>query len=33
MATHGDKYKALDAANEALTSNERRIGWYEYVAP
>jgi heme-degrading monooxygenase HmoA len=33
MAAHGDEYKALDAANEALTSNERRIGWYEYVAP
>jgi hypothetical protein len=31
MTTHGDEYKALDAAGEKLTNNERRIGWYEMV--
>ena len=33
MAIHKDKYKMLDAAGEELTSKERRIGWYELVAP
>jgi hypothetical protein len=33
MTTHGDEYKALDAAGEKLTNNERRIGWYEQVEP
>ncbi len=33
MAKHGDEYKALDAAGEKLTSNERRIGWYELAEP
>ena len=33
MAIHKDKYKMLDAAGEELASKERRIGWYELVAP
>jgi heme-degrading monooxygenase HmoA len=33
LADHGAKYKTLDDATEGLTSNERRIGWYELVAP
>jgi heme-degrading monooxygenase HmoA len=31
MATHRDEYKAPDAAGKELTSNERRLGWYELV--
>jgi hypothetical protein len=31
MVTHKEEYKALDAAGEKLTSNERRLGWYELV--
>lgn len=31
MARHGDQYKALDAAGEELTRNERRLGCYELV--
>jgi heme-degrading monooxygenase HmoA len=33
MAAHKNEYQALDAAGEKLTSDERRIGWYELVAP
>jgi heme-degrading monooxygenase HmoA len=33
LADHGAEYKTLDDATEGLTSNERRIGWYELVAP
>jgi len=33
MAIHKDMYKMLDAAGKELTSKERRIGWYELVAP
>jgi heme-degrading monooxygenase HmoA len=33
MAAHKEEYKALDAGGEALTSNERRLGWYELVEP
>jgi len=29
MATRREEYKALDAAGEELTSNERRVGWFE----
>ena|SRR5436853_5682111 len=31
MATRKDEYKALDAAGEELTSNERRLAWFELV--
>ncbi len=31
MADHQEEYKTLDAAGEKLTSNERRVGWYELV--
>ncbi len=33
MAKHGEEYKALDTAGAKLTSNERRLGWYELVEP
>ena len=33
MATHKAEYHALDAAGEELTATERRIGWYERIAP
>jgi len=33
MAIHKDMYKMLDAAGEELTGRERRMGWYELVAP
>ena len=33
MAAHKNRYKMLDAAGEELTSQERRIGWYELVGP
>jgi heme-degrading monooxygenase HmoA len=33
MAAHKNEYRTLDAAAEELASNERRIGWYELVAP
>ena len=31
MAAREDAYKALDIAGEELTSNERRVGWFERV--
>ena len=31
MAAHKEEYKTLDAGGEELTSNERRLGWYELV--
>jgi len=31
MAARKDEYKALDIAGEELTSNERRVGWFERV--
>jgi heme-degrading monooxygenase HmoA len=31
MAAHQAEYKALDSAGEELTSNERRLGWFELV--
>ena len=33
LASHSNEYKKLDALCEKLTSEERRIGWYELVAP
>jgi hypothetical protein len=33
MTTHKGEYQMLDAAGEELTNKERRIGWYELVAP
>ena len=33
MAAHTAEYKAIDAAGENLTVNERRIGAYEMVNP
>jgi hypothetical protein len=33
MAEHRVEYKAIDEATEHLTNNERRVGWYELVAP
>jgi hypothetical protein len=33
LQKHHAEYKALDAAGDALTIRERRIGWYEQVAP
>ena len=33
MAEHRSEYEAIDEATEHLTKNERRIGWYEPVAP
>ena len=33
MAEHRAEYKAVDEATEDLTNNERRVGWYELVAP
>ena len=33
MAAHKNEYQALDAAGEKLTSDERRIGWYERAGP
>ncbi len=33
MAAHKKEYEALDAAGEELTSNERRVGWYELIGP
>ena len=33
MATHVEEYKSLDSAGEELTSNERRVGWFETVEP
>jgi hypothetical protein len=33
MAAHKKESKALDAAGEELTSEERRLGWYELVEP
>ena len=33
MARHANEYKELDALGEKLTCAERRIGWYEMVAP
>ena len=33
MAAHKNEYQALDAAEEKLTSDERRIGWYELAGP
>ncbi len=33
MEAHRDECKALDAAGEESTSEERRIGWYELVEP
>jgi heme-degrading monooxygenase HmoA len=31
MADRKEEYRALDAASENLTNNERRIGWFELV--
>jgi hypothetical protein len=33
MASHKSEYQNLDALSEKLTSKERRLGWYELVAP
>jgi heme-degrading monooxygenase HmoA len=33
MAAHKEEHKTLDASGEELTSNERRLGWYELVEP
>jgi heme-degrading monooxygenase HmoA len=33
LADRRAEYKTLDDATEGLTINERRIGWYELVAP
>jgi hypothetical protein len=33
MAIHKEEYKTLDACGEELTSNERRLGWYELIEP
>ena len=33
MAEHRAEYRAIDESTEHLTKNERRIGWYELVAP
>jgi heme-degrading monooxygenase HmoA len=33
MATHKKQYKALDAEAKEFASKERRIGWFELVAP
>jgi hypothetical protein len=33
LVEHCAEYKTLDDATEGLTANERRIGWYEIVAP
>jgi heme-degrading monooxygenase HmoA len=33
LAEHGVEYKTLDEASKGLTAKERRIGWYQLVAP
>ena len=33
LAKHRAEYSAVDEATESLKNNERRIGWYELVAP
>lgn len=33
MEEHRAEYQAIDATGEELTTKERRIGWYEQVAP
>jgi heme-degrading monooxygenase HmoA len=33
MAEHREEYKEIDEATELLTNSERRVGWYDLVAP
>ena len=33
LAEHRAEYTALDATSEGLTASERRVGWYDLVAP
>jgi hypothetical protein len=33
LSSHKAEYKAIDALGESLTTNERRLGAYELVAP
>ena len=33
LADHLTEYKMLDETSSSMTTNDRRIGWYELVAP